>query len=101
MYARTHASAFRRRGPRVARLAGVLLGVVVQREHRRVEHRVGHNVGLCMRRLFGEAARQRKRDALGRVFDAARAVVRGGDRRCARACVRRRVGMRMRGCARV
>jgi hypothetical protein len=47
------------------------------------------------------AARQCKRDALGRVFDVARAVVRGGDRRCVRASVRRRVGTRMRGCARV
>jgi hypothetical protein len=43
------------------------------------------------------------------VFDAARAVVRGGDLRCAlayvrrrvRACVRRRVRTRMRGWARV
>ncbi len=33
------------------------------------------------------AARQCKRDTLGRVFDAARAIVRGGDRRRARARV--------------
>jgi hypothetical protein len=33
------------------------------------------------------AARHRRRDALGRVVDAARAVVRGGDRRCALARV--------------
>jgi hypothetical protein len=48
-----HASAFRRRGPRVARLAGVLPGVGVQREHRRVEHRRGHHVVRGMRRLSG------------------------------------------------
>ncbi len=53
----THASAFRRRGPRVARLAGVPLGVGVQREHRRVEHRVCVEHGRGMRRLFGPAAR--------------------------------------------
>jgi hypothetical protein len=53
----THASAFRPRGPYVARLggglAGVRLCVGVQREHRRVEHRVGHHVVRGMRRLFG------------------------------------------------
>jgi hypothetical protein len=49
----THARAFRRRGPRVARLAGVRLCVGVQREHRRVEHRRGHHVGRGMRRLSG------------------------------------------------
>ncbi len=43
---------FRRRRPRVARLAGVLLGVGVQRGHRRVEHRVGHHVVRGMRRLL-------------------------------------------------
>jgi hypothetical protein len=36
-----------------------------------------------------------------RVVDAARAVVRGGDRRCSRVCVCRRVGTRMRACLRV
>ena len=46
------------------------------------------------------AARHRRRDALGRVVGAARAVVRGSDRRCARVCVRRRVGTRMRACPR-
>ncbi len=61
----TRASAFRRRGPRVARLAGVPLGIGVQREHRRLEHRRGHRLVLCMRRLFGPAARHRRRDALG------------------------------------
>ena len=54
--ARTPASAFRRRRPRVARRAGVLLYVGVQREHRRVEHRECHHVGLGMRRHFGPAA---------------------------------------------
>jgi hypothetical protein len=34
-----------------------------------------------------QAVRHRGRDLLGRVVDAARAVERGGDRRCARACV--------------
>ena len=48
----THASAFRRRGPRVARLAGVPLGGGVQREHRRVEHRRSHHVARGMRRSF-------------------------------------------------
>jgi hypothetical protein len=57
---------FRRRGPRAARLAGVLVCVgVVQREHRRVEHRVGHHVVLGMRLCFGPPARHRLRDALG------------------------------------
>ena len=50
------ASPFRRRGPRAARLAGVLLGVRIQREYRRVEHRRGHHVVLCTRR-FRPAAR--------------------------------------------
>jgi hypothetical protein len=59
----THASAFRRRRPRAARLAGVQLGVGVQREHRRLEHRVGHHVAWGMRRpCLGGAPRQ---DALG------------------------------------
>jgi hypothetical protein len=44
-----HASAFRGRRPRVARLAGAQLCVGVQREHRRVEHRVGHHVVRGMR----------------------------------------------------
>ena len=35
------------------RRAGVLLGVGVQREHRRVEHRVGQQLVLRMRRLSG------------------------------------------------
>jgi hypothetical protein len=49
----THASAFRRRRPRVARLAGVQLCVGFQREHRRVGHRVSHRLVQCMRRPFG------------------------------------------------
>jgi hypothetical protein len=74
----THASAFRRRRPRVARLAGVRRRVGVQRQHRRVGHRVIHRVERSMCRLFGRAARHRGRDKLGAVVDAARAVVRGG-----------------------
>ena len=50
--------------------------------------------------LPARAARHRRRDALGRVVDAARAVVRGSTAD-ARARVRRRVGARMRGCPRV
>ncbi len=45
------ASTFRRRGPLVVRLAGVLRGVGLQRKHRRMEHRVGDTVGLGMRRF--------------------------------------------------
>ncbi len=56
----TKASAFRRRGPRLARLAGVLPRVGVRRGHRRVEHRACHRLVLCMRRLSA-----RRRDALG------------------------------------
>ena len=41
----------RRRRPRVARCAGVLLGVGVQRGHRRVEHRASHHVAVGMRRF--------------------------------------------------
>ncbi len=41
----------RRRGPRVARVAGVLGCECVQREHRRVEHRRRHFVVLGMRRF--------------------------------------------------
>jgi hypothetical protein len=52
-------SPFRRRRPRVARLAGVPVGVGVQREHRRVEHRACHRDERGMRRLFGPAARHR------------------------------------------
>jgi hypothetical protein len=59
------------------RRAGVLLGVGVQRQHRRVEHRVGVEHGLGMRRF-----RPRRRALCGgrarRVVDAARPVVRSG-----------------------
>jgi hypothetical protein len=60
----TRASAFRRRGSRVARLAGVLLGVGVQRQHRRMEYRIGHHVVLCMRRF--RPAMRNAAAALGR-----------------------------------
>jgi hypothetical protein len=82
-----HASPSCRRRPRVARLAGLHGGVGVQRRHRRVEHRVCHHVVRGMRRLSGRAARHYGQDALGRVVDAARAVVRGGTAEaCARVC---------------
>ncbi len=47
----THTNAFRRRGPRAAWLAGVPLGVGIQREHRRVEHRGCHRLVPGMRRF--------------------------------------------------
>jgi hypothetical protein len=47
------------------RRAGVLLGVGVQRGHRRVEHRVDHHVAVGMRRLVGPAT-PTMADALGR-----------------------------------
>jgi hypothetical protein len=69
------------------RLAGVLLGVGVQRGHRRVEHRRGHHAVSGMRRFSGPAVRHCRRDALGRDVDVARAVVRGGAAdACARVC---------------
>jgi hypothetical protein len=59
------------------RRAGVLVGVGVQREHRRVEHRACHHVAPGMRRLFGPGgAHYGGRARPG--FDAARPVVRGG-----------------------
>ena len=58
----------RRRGPRVARRAGVLPGVGVQREHRRVEHRLSVEHGPGMRRLFGPG---RRATAGGRVLGTA------------------------------
>ena len=63
-FSRKRAGPFRRRGPRVARLAGVLHGDGVQREHRRVEHRVCFELLPGMRR-FRPAARTAA-DALGR-----------------------------------
>ncbi len=91
------ASAFRRRGPRVVRLAGVRVRVGVQREHRRVEHRACDYVVPSMRRLSGPggAPPQAGRARPGVRCGAGRCARR--DRRCARARGRRRVGMRMRG----
>jgi hypothetical protein len=78
----THASALRRLGPRSARLAGVPLGVGVQREHRRVEHRRGHLVVLCMRRRSGPGGAP---PWVGRARQGVGAAQRR--RRCALACV--------------
>jgi hypothetical protein len=97
----THASAFRRHGPREVRLAGVPVGLGVQREHRRVEHRLSVEHAVCMGRLFGPGGAPPRRDALGGSsmrrgpLCAAAPPMRSG------ACVRRRVGTRMRGCPRV
>jgi hypothetical protein len=57
----TRASTSRRRQASRSRLAGVLLGVGLQREHRRVEHRLRHNVVPGKRR-----SRSLRRTALGR-----------------------------------
>jgi hypothetical protein len=86
---RKRASPLRRRGRRAARLAGVPPGVGVQREHRRVEHRVGHLVVRGMRRFRPRAARHRggMRSAFLRCGAAA---VRGGTAD-ARACARTHV----------
>ncbi len=67
-------STFRQLGPRLARLAGVLRDVGVQREHRRVEHRrsVNHAGGMRRARL---AARHRGERARS-VFDASQPYVR-------------------------
>jgi hypothetical protein len=97
-----HASACCRCRPRVARRAGVPVGGGVQREHRRVEHRVSHHVVRCMRRLFGPA----RRATWGGTRSAGWSMRRGplcaaGPPMRARWCVRRSVGTRMRGCARV
>ncbi len=86
-----HASAFCRRGPRLARCAGVHQRVGVQRGHRRVEHRVSHRLELCMRRLLGLAARPAggtrsagRRCGAGRLCAAATADARA--RVCAQTC---------------
>ncbi len=84
----TRASTFRRRGPRVARLTGVLCGVGVQREHRRVEHRARHHVGHGMRRFRADGAPPRRARSVGARCRAA--VVRGGTAD-ARACARTHV----------
>ena len=65
---RTVRAPSRRRGPRVARRAGVLVGDGVQREHRRVEHRLSVDHCLGMRRLFGPG---RRATAGGRVLGTA------------------------------
>ncbi len=67
-------STFRQLGPRLARLAGVLRDVGVQREHRRVEHRrsVNHAGGMHRSR---PAARHRGERARS-VFDASQPYVR-------------------------
>ena len=62
------AGTFRRRGPRVVRLAGFPVGIGVQREHRRVEHRVVDGLDRCMRRFLPAA----RTAAEAVVFDAAR-----------------------------
>jgi hypothetical protein len=71
----------------VARLAGVQLGVGVQRQHRRVEHRVGHHVVLGMRRHFGPGGAPPRvgRARPGRRCGAGRCARRR--HRCARVCV--------------
>jgi hypothetical protein len=87
----THARAFRRRGPRMARRAGVHWGVGVQREHRRVEHRACRLVVLCMRRLSGPGGARPQAGRARRVVNTAQAGVRGGAadahaRVCAQTC---------------
>jgi hypothetical protein len=81
------------------RLAGVPV-VGIQREHRRVEHRVTYLVVLCMRRLSGPGGARPQAGRARRVVDTAQAGVRSGAAD-ARVCVRRHVGTRMRGCPRV
>ena len=90
-------SPFCPRGPHAAQLAGVLLGVRVQREHRRVEHRVGQQLVLGMRRFRLGRRATAGGTRSGGVADAARAVVRAD----VWARARRRVGARMRGRPRV
>ncbi len=67
--------AFRRRGSRVVRLAGVPVGVGVQREHRRVEHRIVDGLDQCMRRFPPAACTAGCGGSGRRVFDAARPKV--------------------------
>ncbi len=96
-----YASAFRRRGPRVARLAGVQRGVCVQGGHRRVEHRACNHVGPCMRRLFDPGGAPPQPDAPGGTSMRRRPLCAAAPPKRARVCVRRRVRARMRGRARV
>jgi hypothetical protein len=95
----THASAFRRHGLHMARLAGVRRCAGVQREHRRVEHRACHQLVSGMRCLFEQG-----RDALSG-SSVRRSVVYGGGagaraRVCADVWARACAGVPMRyGCA--
>ncbi len=76
------------------RLAGVLLGVGVQRGHWRVEHRRCHHVGDCMRRFRpGRRATAGVERRARPVVDAARPVVRGStaDAQSLLACARTHV----------
>jgi hypothetical protein len=91
-YPRRNVSTFHRRGPHVVRLAGVRLSrpiVGVQREHRRVEHRVSHHVVPGTRR-FRPAARHRSGRARS-VLCAARPLCSVALLMCARICVRTHV----------
>ena len=76
------------------RRSGVPFGVGLQRQHRRVEHRVGVKLVLCMRRLFGPAARTMA-DALGRASMRRGPLCAAAPPMCAR--VRTRAGTRLRG----
>jgi hypothetical protein len=95
----THAVALRRRRLWVARLAGVRIGAGVQRGHQRVEHRVCDEHGLCMRRPRRPAdpgGTPPRRDALGRSSMRRGPLCTAGTPTRMRACLRRRVGTRMR-----
>jgi hypothetical protein len=87
-------STIRRCRPRAARLAGVRL-VGVQREHRRMEHRLCHLVVLCMRH-FRPVARHAA-DALGQcsMGHGRRARRR---HRCVRACAHLHICMHVKSC---
>ncbi len=92
------ASTFRRCGPRAVGLSGVLLGLLgvhVQREHRRVEHRVGVKHGLRMRR-FRPAARHVP-DALGRSSMRRGPLCAAPPPMRTNACAHTRTGTRLRG----
>jgi hypothetical protein len=78
------ASTSRRRRASRSRRAGVLLGVGLQREHRRVEHRTSHDVVLGMRRFRPGAHRGGLRSVGRRRMCG---LLRGGAADvCARAC---------------
>ena len=87
---RKRAKRLHRRGPRAARLAGVRQCAGVQREHRRVEHRRGHDVAQCMRR-FRPGGAPPRRDALG-LSSMRRGCCARRHRRCARLCTHTRIG---------